>query len=369
MRCEYYNYVLITIDRNLIMKLKRSLLFLILFALTVSTLTSCGSCVSDKTSTGTKYDIMMIGDISGKEEPQTLEDISWLAVKGFTEGTNQKYKYFAPSETEISNRVETEKKQREEAKRLSYFTQIQLATTQRNATKSMIVLPGEDCADTYFEYIVKDEKYDKNYNGIWFLLPGVSSVHQAANVDNLAVKTVSLVVNENELGQLYGYTAVKCGYKAIGYLGSDSEYSKSFKAGIEEGIAKAKTELSISDISLTDDTSYDADAKTRAASLYETCDIVIPENGEFASALKESHGNKAFASIETADSEAAFSYTVNASALAEVIQNTLTKLSNIGEGKEVKTTGCADGIWSFVGGTNTSFTEDSAKAFMDTFKK
>ncbi len=366
---EYYNYVLITIDRNLIMKLKRLLLLLILFALTVSTLASCGSCVSDKTSTGTKYDVMMIGDITGKDEPQTLEDISWFAVKGFTAGTNQKYKYFAPSEIEISNRVETEQKQREEAKRLSYFTQIQLAVSQRNATKSMIVLPGEDCADTYFEYVAKDEKYSKNYEGVWFLLPGVSSVHQAANVDNLAVKTVSLVINENELGQLYGYTAVKCGYKTIGYLGSDSEYSKSFKAGIEEGITKAKTEVSISDVSFTDNTLYDEDAKTRAISLYETCDIVIPENIEFSNILKETHGSKAFAAVETADPEAALSYIVNASTLTEIIQNTLIKLSTIGESKEVRTAGCADGIWSFAGGTNTSFTEDDAKAFMNTFKK
>ena len=72
------------------MKLKKLFLLLILFALIVSSLASCGSCVSDKTSTGTKYDVMMIGDISGKDEMQTLEDISWLAVKGFISGTNQK---------------------------------------------------------------------------------------------------------------------------------------------------------------------------------------------------------------------------------------------------------------------------------------
>lgn len=351
------------------MKLKKIISLFTLFALAVSCLSSCGSCVSDKTTTGTKYGIMMIGDINGQDEVQGINDISWQAIKGYVSGTDMKYKYFAPSEVEISNRVETDQVQRETAKQLSYITQLQLAVKQKTDDKSMIVLPGEDAADAYLEHIVKDSNYAKTYSGIWFLLPGISSVHQAASVDSLAVKTVSLVIKENELGQLFGYTAVKCGYKNIGYLGSDSDYSESFKKGIEEGITKAKTELSVSDVSFIDNTSYDADIKTRASALYGTCDIVIPENEDISKELKSVSGDKAYASVGISDSNAAFSYVVNTEALTEVIQNTLSKLSTIGEGKDVRTTGCADEIWSFTAGKNSLFTENDAKAFMKTFEE
>ena len=55
--------------------------------------------------------------------------------------------------------------------------------------------------------------------------------------------------------------------------------------------------------------------------------------------------------------------------LQEIIQNSLTALSNKGENKEVKTTGCADGIWTYVSAANSEFTSDDAASFMKTFEK
>ncbi len=353
------------------MKLRKTLKLLILSVLAISMLilSSCSSCVSDKTSTGTKYNVMMIGDITADENSTLLPDIAWSAVKKYTEGTDMKYKYFAPSEVEVMNRVETDQVQQSVANRLSYNTQIELAVSQKTDDKAIIVLPGEKYADAYLEGVLKDSSYEKKYSGIWFLLAGVSSVHQSADAANIGTRSITLVINENEYGQLYGYTAVKLGYKNIGYLGSDSEYSASFKSGIEEGMNKAKTELSVSDVTFTANTDYSAEKSARVSSLYSTCDIVIPENDAFTKALSENAGEKAFASVGVQESSAVFGYEYNNAELQEIIQNSLTALSNKGENKEVKTTGCADGIWTYVSAANSEFTSDDAASFMKTFEK
>ena len=352
------------------MKLKKKASLLILSILIVCSviLSSCSSCVSDKTSTGTKYNIMMIGDITGVEGSAHLSDITWSAIKKYTEGTDMKYKSFAPSDAEVINRVETDKIQQSVAKRLSYNTQIELAASQKAADKAFIVLPGEQYVDAYLENVLKDSNYEKKYSGVWFLLTGVSTVHQSASVENIGTRAITLVINENEYGQLYGYTAVKLGYKNIGYLGSDSEYSKSFRAGIEEGIGKAKTELSISNVAFTNNEDYSAENSARVTSLYESCDIVIPENESFTEALKNSASGKAYAAVGTADDSAIYEYSFEVDKLKEIIQNTITTLSNKGENKDVKVTGCADGIWNYNGKANAGFTADDAIAFMKTFE-
>ena len=310
---------------------------------------------------------MMIGEISSVDDPVSLTDISWAAVKKYTEGTDMKYKSYAPSEAEIKNRVETDQVQQSVAKRLSYNTQIELATSQKAADKAIIVLPGEECADAYLENVLKDSSYDKKYSGVWFLLAGVSSVHKSADVANIGTRAITLVINENEYGQLYGYTAASLGYKNIGYIGSDSDYSNSFKSGIEEGINKAKTERSLTDVTFTADSDYSAEDSARIAKLYETCDIVIAENEAIGETVKNNCGGKAYASIGAVDG-AAFSYSFESAKLQEIIQNTLTALSNKGENKDVKTTGCADGIWIYNGADNSAFTSDDAAAFMKTFE-
>ena len=351
------------------MKFRKTASIIILSLLIVSSvvLSSCSSCVSDKTTTGTKYNIMMIGDITAKEGSTHLSDITWSAVKKYTEGTDMKYKSFAPSEVEAMNRVETDQVQQSVAKRLSYNTQIELAASQKAPDKAIIVLPGEEYVDAYLENVLKDSSYDKKYSGVWFLLTGVSSVHQSADVANIGTRAITLVINENEYGQLYGYTAVKLGYKNIGYLGSDSEYSTSFKAGIQEGINKAKTELSITDVTFTDNIDYSSENSARVASLYGSCDIVIPENESFSEILKNNASGKAYATMGVDDSSV-FGYDFNTDKLREVIQNNITALSNKGENKDVKFTGCADGIWNYNGKDNSDFTVDDAKAFMKTFE-
>ncbi len=352
------------------MKLTKKAILLIISIMTVCSvlLSSCSSCVSDKTSTGTKYSIMMVGDITAEEGSTLLSDITWSAIKKYTEGTDMKYKSFAPSEVEMMNRVETDQVQQSVAKRLSYNTQIELAATQKAADKAFIVLPGEEYVDAYLENVLKDSSYEKKYSGVWFLLTGVSSVHQSADVANIGTRAITLVINENEYGQLYGYTAVKLGYKNIGYLGSDSAYSESFKAGIEEGINKAKTELSISDVTFTNNEDYSAENSARVTSLYESCDIVIPENESFTEVLKNSASGKAYVAVGTTDDSAVYGYSFDAAKLQEVIQNALTSLSNKGENKDVKVTGCADGIWSYNGKDGSAFTKDAATAFMKTFE-
>lgn len=352
------------------MKLRKTITLFILAVVMTSSLilSSCGSCVSDKTTTGTKYNVMMIGDITADSESLLFTDIVWSAVKKHTEGTDMTYKYFAPSTVEANNRVETDQVQLSVANRLSYNTQIELAVTKKTDNKAFIVLPGEEYVDAYLEYVLKDTNYEKKYAGVWFLLAGVSSVHQSANVENIGTRAISLIINENEYGQLYGYTAVKLGYKSIGYLGSDSEYSESFKAGIEEGINKAKTELSASDVTFTSNTDYTAENSARAAALYSTCDIVIPENADLTEILKNNCNGKAYAAVGVSDSAAVFEYVYNSEKMQEVIQKTLTALSNKGENKDVKTTGCADRIWSYVGKADSGFTVDDATAFMKSFE-
>ncbi len=352
------------------MKLRKTVKLLILSTLAISMLilSACSSCVSDKTSTGTKYNIMMIGDITAEEDSTILTDIAWSAVKKYTEGTDMKFKYFAPSAIEVMNRVETDQVQQSVANRLSYNTQIELAITQKATDKSIIVLPGEKYVDAYLEGVLKDSSYDKKYSGVWFLLAGVSSVHQSADVANIGTRAITLVINENEYGQLYGYTAAKLGYKNIGYLGSDSAYSTSFKAGIEEGINKAKAELSLTDVSFVAESDYSAENSTRVSNLYSTCDIVIPENEAFTKALKENAGGKAYASVDSKDTSSVFGYEYDSAKLREIIQNSLTALSNKGENKEVKTIGCADGVWTYVSASNSNFTSDDATSFMKTFE-
>lgn len=352
------------------MKLTKKAILLIISVFTVCSvfLSSCSSCISDKTSTGTKYNIMLVGDISGNEDSTLISDIAWSAIKKYAEGTDMKYKSFAPSTVEAMNRVETDKVQQSVANRLSYNTQIELAVTQKSADKAFIVLPGEEYVDAYLENVLKDTNYEKKYSGVWFLLAGVSTVHQSASVENIGTRAITLVVNENEYGQLYGYTAVKLGYKNIGYLGSDSAYSKSFKAGIEEGINKAKTELSVSDVTFANNEDYSAENTARVASLYGSCDIVIPENEAFTEVLKNNAIGKAYAAVGTADDSAAYAYSFEIAKFQEVIQNALTSLSNKGENKDVKVTGCADGIWSYNGKDGSEFTKDSANAFMKTFE-
>ena len=177
------------------------------------------------------------------------------------------------------------------------------------------------------------------------MLVGGSTVSDAANADKLGVRTMSLILNEKDYGALCGYTAVKTGYKNIGYLGSDSAYSASFKAGIQEGIEKAKTELSITDAKLVINDSYSDSADTRAQSLYGECDVVIPENAVFEDSLKNSCGDKKFVSLTENSEKSAFACVIDYNALQTVIQNTLTATFNLGENKEARTVGAAENIF------------------------
>ncbi len=331
------------------MKFKKTISLTLLCIILASTtmLTACTSCFSDKSSSGTKYDILMIGNIQTADEA-TTNGTTWRAVKKFTEGTKMFYKYFAPSQAEISNRIETDNIQSSEAISASYETQIMLAASQKKAEKSVIVIPGKEGIETYLSSIVGNEDidYEKTFAATWFLLVGASSSSDAANSDRIAVRTVSLVFDEKEYGKLIGYTAVEMGFKNIGYLGTDSKYSQKFAEGINEGIANANEKRSTDDAIFTNNDSYSAKTEERAQSLYETCDVVIPENSEFENILKSVCGDKKYVSLngETSDN-VPFACTLDYEALQTVIQNSLTAVYNIGENKDVRT---AEGIYKVI---------------------
>lgn len=330
------------------MKIKKILLGAVLALLIASTamLSSCTSCFSDKSSSGTRYNVMLIGALDSPDE-MTLNGAAWRAIKKYADGTELLYKYYEPSLTEAENYVQTDNKQSSEAVRASIQTQINIAAGQRAEDKAVMLITGEDGIQTYLSDIIANEKvnYDKTYSATWFLLVGGSSASDAANTDKLGVRTLSLVLNEKEYGQLCGYTAAKSGYTSIGYLGSDSSYSANFKAGIQEGIEKARSEVTGSEATFVDNTTYSDDASARASALYDTCDIVIPENSVFESALKNACGEKKFVSLSSNQSGAAFACVIDYNALQTVIQNTLTATFNLGENKEVRTVGAEEKIF------------------------
>ncbi len=330
------------------MKIKRILSAIILVVLIGSAvmMSSCASCFSDKSSSGTLYNVMLIGAIE-KADELTLNGASWRAIKKYAEGTELLYKYYEPSTVEANNYIHTDNMQSSEAVRASIQTQINIASNQRVKDKSVIVITGQDGIETYLSDIIGNEKvdYGKAFSSTWFLLVGGSTVSDAANADKLGVRTMSLILNEKDYGALCGYTAVKTGYKNIGYLGSDSAYSASFKAGIQEGIEKAKTELSITDAKLVINDSYSDSADTRAQSLYGECDVVIPENAVFEDSLKNSCGDKKFVSLTENSEKSAFACVIDYNALQTVIQNTLTATFNLGENKEARTVGAAENIF------------------------
>lgn len=331
------------------MKLKKIITVVLLCGVLASTLvlSGCTSCFSDKSSSGTVYDVLMVGGITAADDA-TVSGASWRAIKKFTEGTKMLYKYYSPSQTEINNRIETDNLQSTEAIKASYETQINIATAQKKAEKAVIVISEQGGIDAYLTSIVANEnvKYDKTYAATWFLLVGAPSTSDAANSDKIATRTVSLIFDEKEYGKLIGYTAVEMGFKNIGYLGTDSKYSQKFAEGITEGIENAKASLSITDAVFTNNDSYDAKAEERAQALYTTCDIVIPENADFEGVLKSVCGDKKYVSLngETSDN-VPYTCTLDYEALQNVIQNTLTAVYNIGENKDVRT---AEGIYTVI---------------------
>ncbi len=347
------------------MKKNRKIIILLTLILAAATLLcSCGA--PNTVSTDTKYKLAFITslypDAGGKEiyqraefalSGETVSGCAWKALNGYRKNTYDSatadtlaaVKYYTPAEAKGTDTVSYSSAFTAAAKK-----QFELAAA---GGAEMIVVTGDSFANAYLE--IKDTT--KTYGEITFVFI-TSSGSKLANASSLNAKTTAIILNNSQLGYLFGYYAAEKGYKKIGYCGADGASSEAFVKGLKAGAEAAGGSEVVS--SLTSSGPVENIINEDMEKLKDA-DIII---GDELTASYVAASGKKYASIYK-DDNAEFYLTVN----SEVLTAKLTEMINSARQSNtgsVKTLGVSDGIFVYSGSDTLVEVPEFAEAYTET---
>ncbi len=333
---------------------------------------SCTSCFSDSTISGTKYELLMISDLpytvdennNPTVDNESFKGAVWKGIKDAASTEGLKYRYFEPAKATVSD-----SKTYLEAYKETVNQQMTLAITAANMdNKPVMILPGNEFVPSYMQ-LQESSAGNKALKKVYTLIVGASSLSDAANTAKLHEKCYTMVIDYTRMAYAAGYTAVNAGYTKLGYLGYDDTLTKVMlegmilgaeKAAADKGLAAGSVEIKYSYATSPDDTA-------KADGLFSACDIVMGENAELESLLKKQAGEKAVIGVTgKIDGAVQFSYYVSDVRLSEIVKNALqTTVRGISTAVVTKL-GIAENIFNYKAKDGFSYISSDAEALMQT---
>lgn len=323
---------------------KKSVIVVLLLAAAVTLLSSCRA--PDTVSSGTKYTLALITelfpDANGADyntraefaikSEATVSGNAWAALKD-NKKSDDAVKYYIPASVTGS-----EKETYSEAFTKAGVKQLELAAA---GGAEIILLSSDDFSGVYAKAKESPKKYTQCF--VLITVPG----SEFAESGNLNTKTTAVVLDAAQFGYLFGYYAVKNGYKAPGYIGADNNASRAFVKGFEEGVKAAGNAEASAHHYLTSSGPVESIIKSNLDKLSAESDILI---GDELTASYVAASGKKYASIYKDDS-AVFSVTVNPEVLKAKISDAVKNVKNINAGTVVKVS-AADGLFVYSGSEN-----------------
>ncbi len=330
----------------------------------------CTGCFSDTTTSGTKYELLMISELPHSADGNNAAVIDtsdfrgavWQGIKDAANTDGLKYKYFPPAKA-----VKTESVSYLRAFSDTVTQQLSLAVTAANTdNKPVIILPGDEFVPAYMAY---QESNTKVFGNIYTMIVGASPLSDAANTGKTNEKCYTMVIDYTAMAYLSGYTAVTAGYTKIGYLGYDDALTKSMLEGLILGAEKAAADKGLANGSVEVKYSYatSPDDTANADELFASCDIVMPENSELQSLLLSCAGDKAVIGVtEKTDGAVKLSYHVSSKRLSELVKAALqSTVRGISTGV-VNKVGISENMFNYTAADGFSYSSADADSLMKT---
>ncbi len=338
---------------------------------------SCTGCFSDTTTSGTKYDFMMVSDLpytvqdgnSPTYDTSSFKGAVWQGIKdaasvASTANSVKKYRYFEPEQITELKDGETYLDKFKSAVNSQLTSAINVANTDNNSSP-VIVLPGDEYVPAYID---SKNGNEKAYKEIYTLIVGASPLSDGANTAIIHEKCYSIVINYTEMAYLSAYTAVANGYTKLGYLGFHDKVTACMLEGMILGAEKAASDMQLSEGAVEIKYAYATSLSDthNAEKLFSECDIVMAENAELEAFLKGVAGDKAMMGVtEKADGAVQFSYHVSPAKLSETVKeklNTVVKLSSA----DKCTYGIKDNMFNYSLKEGFGYSKEAAESLMKT---
>lgn len=349
---DYIKYLTSDVKKGMNMKMKKKIIILTALVLAVTTLLcSCGA--PNTVSTDTKYENAFITSLYAKTKDaeinekatftlsnETVSGCAWNAVKALGS-----YKYYTPAEAKGDDKTSYSAAFTNAAKK-----QFELAAA---GGAKIIVVSGEEYADAYLG--IKDTT--KTFGDVTFVLLTVVG-SDLAKEENLNAKTTAVVLDNSQLGYLFGYYAAEKGFKKIGYAGADTKASAAFLTGLKAGaeaFGGAEVVSSLTSSGPVENIINEDIDKIKDADILIGDELTVP--------YIASSGKK-YASIYK-DEKAEFYITVNSEKLTAKIAEMITSAKQSNKGT-VKHLSVSDGIFVYSGSDTLVEVPDFIDAYTET---